>query len=596
VCSGLANYLRLDPAIVRIIFALITLGGFGLGFILYIILWIAVPPRSLATNIRKRLYRNADDKVIGGVASGISAYFHIDVWIPRLIFALPLILGIITSVFRNTWFDFDPAPVFLTGGFGGTLFITYIILWMVLPEAATASEKLEMRGEKVDIESIKNTIKSDMEGFKGRAKEMGDDIKQRAEQFASDFKRSSQNFSSEAAPIVRKTGTGIGHAIGVLFKAFFLFIAGVMAFALIMVLIALLFSGVGVFPFKNYLLTGFWQNFLAWSSLFLFLGIPVLALITWLIRRIVGARSRNHYLGYIFGSLWVIGLVSFIILIASIGNNFRSKATVQEEIPFVQPVKGKVIVKVAEEKVKYYGSDWFGFSDDWDWPFFSLNEDSLMLNTVRVELVKSQDSSFHTYAVKIGRGYNPATAQSVATKINFKATQQDSILLLPKGFAISQREKFRNQQVLVIVEIPIGKKIEVDKSVNFYRWFNINMNHRRGWNISWNDDWDDSYSWDDNTEYIMTSDGLERTHKVKTTDDEGDDKKDKTDKSDGYRYKKNNDTITSKKNKDSIKTKKRYTQTDETPKTSSVKETKTIDSKTESEHAFSPVYSLAELI
>jgi phage shock protein PspC (stress-responsive transcriptional regulator) len=596
VCSGLANYLRLDPAIVRIIFALITLGGFGLGFILYIILWIAVPPRSLATNVRKRLYRNADDKVLGGVASGLSAYFHIDVWIPRLIFALPLILGIITSVFRNTWFDFDPAPVFLTGGFGGTLFITYIILWMVLPEAATASEKLEMRGEKVDIESIKNTIKSDMEGFKGRAKEMGEDIKQRAEQFASDFKKSTQNFGSEMGPVARKTGTGIGHAIGVLFKAFFLFIAGIMAFALIMVLIALLFSGVGVFPFKNYLLSGFWQNFLAWSSLFLFLGIPVLALITWLIRRIVGARSRNHYLGYAFGSLWVIGLISFIILIASIGNNFRSKATVQEEIPFVQPAKGKVIVKVAEEKVKYYGSDWFGFSDEWDWPFFSLNEDSLMLNTVRVELVKSQDSVFHTYAVKIGRGHNPAIAQQVATKINFIAAQHDSILLLPKGFAISQQEKFRNQQVLVIVEIPIGKKIEVDKSVNFYRWFNINMNHRRGWNISWNDDWDDSYSWDDNTEYIMTTDGLERTHKIKATDDEDDNQKEKTQKDNGYRYKKNNDSITSKKNKDSIKSKIRNAKIEETPKNSTEKEVKANDNKDESEHAFSPVYSLAELI
>jgi hypothetical protein len=519
-----------------------------------------------------------------------------DVWIPRLIFALPLILGIITSVFRNTWFDFDPTPVFLTGGFGGSLFVTYIILWIVLPEAATASEKLEMRGEKVDIESIKNTIKSDMEGFKGRAKEMGEDIKQRAEQFATDFKKSTQNFGSEVGPIARKTGTGIGHAIGVLFKAFFLFIAGIMAFALIMVLIALLFSGVGVFPFKNYLLTGFWQNFLAWSSLFLFLGIPVLALITWLIRRIVGARSRNHYLGYAFGSLWVVGLVSFIILIASIGNEFRSKATVQAEIPLVQPAQGKVIVKVAEEKVKYYGSDWFGFSDDWDWPFFSLNEDSLMLNTVRVELVKSQDSFFHAYAVKIGRGNSPAKAEQVAGKINFITAQRDSIILLPKGFAISQQEKFRNQQVLVIVEIPIGKKIEVDKSVNFYRWFNINMNHRRGWNISWNDDWDDSYSWDDNTEYIMTSDGLERTHKIRSSEDEDDNQKDKTQKNEGYRYKKNKDSITSKKNKDSLKGKTHSAQIDETLENTTGKEAKAKGNNEETEHAFSPVYSLAELI
>src|SRR5215510_7628184 len=37
VCSGIANYLNLDPAIVRILFAIITLGGFGLGILAYIV-------------------------------------------------------------------------------------------------------------------------------------------------------------------------------------------------------------------------------------------------------------------------------------------------------------------------------------------------------------------------------------------------------------------------------------------------------------------------------------------------------------------------------------------------------------------------------
>ena len=183
---------------------------------------------------------------------------------------LPLILGIITSIFRNAWFDFDPAPVFFTGGFGGTLFVTYIILWIVLPEATTASEKLEMRGEKVDLESIKNTIKSDLEGFKDRAKDVGVEMREKAQEFARDVKQATQNFASEAGPVARRTGSGIGHVIGVLFKAFFLFFAGIMAFALIMFLIGLLFTGAGAFPFRHYLLTGFWQNFLGWTSLFYF--------------------------------------------------------------------------------------------------------------------------------------------------------------------------------------------------------------------------------------------------------------------------------------------------------------------------------------
>src|ERR1700734_1957795 len=105
VCAGLANYLKLDPAIVRLLFVLITL-TWGFGFLLYIILWIVLPTKTLAISARKRLYRNPDDRVIAGVASGLAAYFHIDVWIPRLVFALPLIIGIVTSIFQNIWWHF----------------------------------------------------------------------------------------------------------------------------------------------------------------------------------------------------------------------------------------------------------------------------------------------------------------------------------------------------------------------------------------------------------------------------------------------------------------------------------------------------------
>ena len=238
VCAGLANYLRLDPAVVRILFVLISF-GWGFGFLLYIILWIVLPTRALVANARKRLYRNPDDRVIAGVAGGLAAYFHIEVWIPRLIFALPMILGIITSIFQSIWwFHFGGHVLF--DGFGGTLFITYIVLWIVLPEAITASEKLEMRGEKVDLESIKNTVKSDLETFKGRAKEMGAEMQERmqqmGQQMGQQIRQGAQNFSAEAGAAVRKSNTGIGHAIGVLFKAFFLLIAGLIAFALIMAL------------------------------------------------------------------------------------------------------------------------------------------------------------------------------------------------------------------------------------------------------------------------------------------------------------------------------------------------------------------------
>ena len=90
----------------------------------------------------------------------------------RLIFALPLIIGLISGPFNFWWNDMDFwwGPKVITGSLGSTLFITYIILWIAVPIATTAAEKLEMRGEKVDLNSIRNTVKEDMQSFKSRRK------------------------------------------------------------------------------------------------------------------------------------------------------------------------------------------------------------------------------------------------------------------------------------------------------------------------------------------------------------------------------------------------------------------------------------------
>src|SRR4028118_1940 len=114
-----------------------------------------------------------------------------------------------------------------------------------------------------------------------------------------------------------------------------------------MALVALLSSGVGALPYKSFLLDGFWQNFLAWSTLILFLGVPIVALLIWLIRRIIGVRSRSNYLGYTFGSLWILGWISVFLLLGSVARNFRSKTSVKEELSISQPVNQKMVVKVS---------------------------------------------------------------------------------------------------------------------------------------------------------------------------------------------------------------------------------------------------------
>ena len=297
VASGLANYFNIDPVIMRIIFAiLLFLGG---GFLLYIILWIVIPAKSLRTNITKRLYRSADSRVVGGVCAGLAAYFNIGIWIPRLIFALPLIIAIVSGPFGLWWdnWDFWEGPRILTGSLSGTLFVTYIILWIAVPVANTAAEKLEMRGERVDLNSISKTVKEDLSNLKSRAQAWGTEVVQTAQQYGQSAGTQVKSYAAEAGPAARSAGSGIGHVIGVLFKAFFLFIAGSIAVVLFGVLMGVLFGGFMYFPLKNFVLEGVWQNALAWLSLILFLGVPIVALIIWLVRRIMGVRKQKSLPG-----------------------------------------------------------------------------------------------------------------------------------------------------------------------------------------------------------------------------------------------------------------------------------------------------------
>ena len=94
------------------------------------------PPRS-----QRRIYRDTDRRVFGGVCAGISAYLDWD----------PLIMRIIFSI------------LIVAGGFGLAL---YLILWIVLPEARTTAQKLEMRGDPVTVENIKDSVKQEFETVK----------------------------------------------------------------------------------------------------------------------------------------------------------------------------------------------------------------------------------------------------------------------------------------------------------------------------------------------------------------------------------------------------------------------------------------------
>lgn len=501
VCSGLADHLNIDPAIIRVLFALTAFFG-GFGFLIYIVLWIALPGGSYYTNVRKRLYRDSENKVIAGVCGGLGKYFDINPAVPRIIFAAPFIFGLITSIGRHF---FLPWPVFIGGFSGGTFILTYIILWIVLPEAVTASEKLEMKGEKVDLNSIRNTVMSDLHGFKSRAQKIGEEMKESFTEAGKAAGERGRAFREEVRDTAHRHGRGLGHAILILLKAFIIFIGACIGLALFATLIALLGAGVGVMPLKDFLLDGIWQNVFAWGALLFFIGVPIIGFIVWLIRRLMRVRTRNRYISYVLSILWVIGLVSFIFLIAGISKSFRSFASKREDVTIVQPSTGKLYITVANNNRADMYDDWFGVDFG---GAVNIDKDSLYLNTVRLNVVRSEDSLYHIHLIKMSRGRTKEQASELMEKINFPIVQQDSIIRLPEDFIVIAKDKWRNQRVLVVVEVPVGKKIKVDDRVNDYNYFSIQMGRNHGWNRDWERNWDNGMYWEDNEDMIMTPDNL----------------------------------------------------------------------------------------
>jgi phage shock protein PspC (stress-responsive transcriptional regulator) len=130
VCSGIAEYFKIDPIIVRILFFIAV----PLNLIVYIIFWIGIPSKDFDPDLRKILYRDKENGVIGGVAKGLSNYLKIDANIIRVVFVVSLF-------------------------FGGAGVLFYLLLWFFTKEAKTIGEKMNMSGFNVNLSNIEDFIK-----------------------------------------------------------------------------------------------------------------------------------------------------------------------------------------------------------------------------------------------------------------------------------------------------------------------------------------------------------------------------------------------------------------------------------------------------
>ena len=232
-----------------------------------------------STNERgyRRLYRDPEDKIIGGVCSGISYYIGIDpIWL-RLIFA---------------------AAFFIMG----SGFLLYIVLLVIIPKAKTTAEKLEMKGQPVNIDTIKKSIEEEVDELKNKFGKPGA------------FSNATKKSSSAVANFFEVLGQLIVNAAKVTFK-----ITGFIIMFILIILLVVLFAGlmgmthfignVNIPVYLSDLVLDKGQTTLGVIAIALVIGVPLLMLLYRLIRSLFNIKSESRVIKYSSSVLWGIGVL-----------------------------------------------------------------------------------------------------------------------------------------------------------------------------------------------------------------------------------------------------------------------------------------------
>lgn len=244
-------------------------------------------------NVKRRLFRNPDDRVIGGVASGLAAFLGWDVSLVRIVLFL---------------------LIFLTQGL---VIPVYILMWIVMPEAKTATEKLKMYGKSVTVENIGKTV---TDGFEKVSSNVNDYVS-----------------SEKPRSLIQRILDAFVSIVGLILKVVLILIALLMfpplllvVFVLVVVLFALVFGG-GLGILYSILPGMQWNSFEAYPesvlilgslSTILMVGIPIVVIAYMVLSLLFKLKPMNSRLKWVFLILWLLAVVTNLIFAVKYGLPF----------------------------------------------------------------------------------------------------------------------------------------------------------------------------------------------------------------------------------------------------------------------------------
>ena len=354
---------------------------------------------SYETKTRKRLYRDPDNKVLGGVCGGIGAFFNIDpVWI--------------RVAFVNALFVFGSGP------------LLYIILWIIIPKATTTAERLEMRGEPVTISNIEKSIHEEIDGLKKSINNLKDEAKSA---YTKDFrKHQPQTVIEKIINFLLILGKYFIRTIAIIVGAIFIIVGIFLVIGFITSFVksneVIWISSMGIsnfsFPVFLKLFTASSEQItLGMIGLALFIGVPLLMLVYNGIKMIFGYKSKKRFIGVSSFTLWFAGLILCLIVSVGILSNFSHKSVVNKKETLTQPQSGMLKVYMKKNDLVDSVSEYESRFVIGQWNLISANGKSIRFGLPELVISRSDNDNFQLLTYYTSKGTDKTDAENHIKKI-----------------------------------------------------------------------------------------------------------------------------------------------------------------------------------
>jgi phage shock protein PspC (stress-responsive transcriptional regulator) len=422
----------------------------------------------------KRLYRDPERKWIGGVCSGLGAYFNMDpVWV-RLIFFVSVAVS----------------------GFGALI---YLILWLAVPEARTTAERLEMRGQPVNISNIEKSIGDEVHDLKDKLHDFTSRTK-------SNFRKRKEEYKSGQKNQFLDSLGEIGHVFLRIFLILIGFVILVVGVALTFIYFSIVFhfpvitlfdhAGPHAFPLYS-MIDRIFDNDADLrtlsTGLMIVIGIPLLMML-WGGIRLIFNLPRAKFVSGAAALIWVCAFVITLIFGFKVFNSFQYQGNFNKETVLAIKKPDTLQLVTTQNLPKSLSLKHSDMINIPEWRVVVTEDSNVFYCIPELKIKPSIDSTARLVVSTSARGPFSGEAGEMAENINYTWQLRGDTLFLPDCFTLSSQEKWRKQEARIDLFLPVGTVFNIDENMSPILGYNKNYSrHEMA-----------------GSRFVMTADGLQK--------------------------------------------------------------------------------------